>query len=327
MDKLILAGDVGGTKTALALYDRAGGPRRPRAEATFPSAGSASLVDIVRRFLAGRQVEVERASIGVAGPIEDNRVRVTNLPWEVDGRTLSAALAGAPVHLLNDLQATAHAVPFLEGSDLMTLQAGQPIKEGPMAVVAPGTGLGVGFLLWDGSRHVPHASEGGHVDFAPVGALQGALLAYLRARFAHVSNERVCSGIGVPNIYAFLKDSGQATEPDWLRERLAAAADQTPVIFDAAQQQEAAICMLTLDLFVNILARVAGDLALVVLATGGVYIGGGIPPRIAGKLQEPAFLKAFTDKGRFAGFMERAPLHIILKRDAALFGAACHALQ
>lgn len=325
--KVILAGDIGGTKTALALCSREEDARHFRVQATFPSHSYPSLDAIVREFLTGKDVDVERASIGVAGPVVNNCARITNLPWLVDGHVLSLTLGGAPVRLLNDLESLACAIPNLEPSDLETLNEGQLQEHGALAVIAPGTGLGEAFLVWHGGRYVPCPSEGGHSDFAPSGPTQRDLLGYLEARLGHVSNERVCAGASVPNIYAFLRDSGRATEPDWLRDKLAAVTDQTPIIVQTALEGNADICVQTLHLFVAILGSRAGSLALTVLATGGVYVGGGIPPRIVSKLRGPAFMNAFASKGRLSDLVSHMPVYVILRPDAALFGAACHGLE
>ena len=323
--RLFLAGDIGGTKTALAIFSTETGPRRPLARATFPSADYASLEAIVQAFMAGQAAKIAWASIDVAGPVIEGRVQVTNLPWVVDAHSLSQVL-GAPVHLLNDLESIALAIPFLEPADLETLNVGQPEPHKPLAVVAPGTGLGEAILVWDGTRYRPLASEGGHTDFGPTNPAQLELLSYLLPRFDHVSYERVCAGIGLPNIYAYLKDSGRFAEPDWLREQLASARDATPIIVRAALKGTAPICAETLDMFVSILGSEASNLAIKVLATGGVYLGGGIPPRILPKLKEQTFMQSFTHKGRFSDLLSRIPVHVILHSEAALLGAACYGL-
>jgi glucokinase len=282
---------------------------------------------LVCEFLSQVDVEVERASFGVAGPVVAGRASITNLPWVMDEEQLQAALHLSSVRLLNDLAAIAHAVPFLESADLHTLNEGQPAPDGNIAVVAPGTGLGEAFLTWDGSRYRPHASEGGHADFAPTNPLEIELLRYLHDRFEHVSYERVCSGRGLPNIYAFLKDSGYADEPAWLAEELAAADDPTPVIVNTALARECELCVATLDTFVSILGAEAGNLALKVLASGGVYLGGGIPPRILPALEQGPFMQAFRNKGRMSDLLVRFPVHVILNPKVALLGAACHGLE
>lgn len=325
--RLLLAGDIGGTKTALAIFSSENGPRRPLAQANFSSGDYDALESIVAQFLTGKNARITQASFGIAGPVVCGRAQVTNLPWVVDEQSLSQALDGVPVRLLNDLDAIAHAVPFLEPSDLETLNPGQPEEHGSLAVIAPGTGLGEASLVWDGTRYKTFPSEGGHADFAPTTQTEVELLSYLLLRFDHVSYERVCSGKGLPNLYAFLKESGRFAEPDWLREQLASARDPTPIIVQAAIENKAEISTQTLELFVSILGSEAGNLALKVLATGGVYLGGGMPRRILSKLKAPTFMQSFTRKGRFSDLLTRVPVHVILNPQVALLGAACHGLE
>lgn len=326
---MLLAGDIGGTKTNLAVFSPEDGLRDPLAEATFPSVHYPSLEALVREFLSQVDLKVERASFGVAGPVVAGRATITNLPWVMEETQLREALKLSSVRLLNDLAAIAHAVPFLEPADVHTLNEGEPAPGGTIAVIAPGTGLGEAFLTWDGSRYRPHASEGGHADFAPTNPLEVELLRYLQDRFEHVSYERVCSGRGLPNIYAFLRDSGYADEPARLAEQLAVADDPTPVIVNAAFDGErpCGLCVATLSAFVSILGAEAGNLALKVLATGGVYLGGGISPRILPALEQEQFMQAFRNKGRMADLLARFPVHVILNPRVALLGAACHGLE
>jgi glucokinase len=325
---MLLAGDVGGTKTKLAVFAEERGPRDPLAEATFPSKDYRGLKAIVEAFLARHDAEVERACFGVAGPVIENRVEITNLQWHVDAAELQEALGFSSVVLLNDLAATANGVPFLEPEELHTLYEGQHDPTGAIAVVAPGTGLGEAFLTWDEDdrRYRPHASEGGHTDFGPVTPRQIQLLRYLWARFEHVSYERICSGMGIPNIYTYFKGGAYAEEPDWLAEALAEADDPTPVIVNAALEEKSELCTLTLDTFLAVLGAEAGNLALKVMATGGVYLGGGIPPRILPALEEGPFLEAFRSKGRHADLLARVPVRVILNPEVALLGAACYGL-
>lgn len=333
----LLAGDIGGTKTNLGIFSAEAGPRDPLVEATFPSASYPSLKAIVREFLSRTDLEVEQATLGVAGPLVEGRATVTNLPWVVDEQELRETFDLSSVRLLNDLQAIAASVPFLEPPDLHTLgrygdlpyNEGDPVPGGAIAIIAPGTGLGEAFLTWDGARYRPHASEGGHVDFAPTNAVELDLLRYLKERFEHVSYERICSGRGLPNIYAFLRDTGRAEEPPWLAEQLAAAADPAPVITNAALHADkpCRLCSDTLDLFVSVLGAEAGNLALKVMATGGVYLGGGIPPRILPALEGDRFLRAFRRKGRMSDVLAHVPVHVILNPKVALLGAACHGLE
>ena len=326
---ILLAGDIGATKTNLAIMSSEAGPRTPLAEATFPSANYPSLEAVAREFLSQVEWQVERACFGVAGPVVSGRVSITNLPWLIDEGNLQDALRLSTVYLLNDLESIANGVPALEPADLYTLNVGQPAPGGAIAVIAPGTGLGEGFLTWDGARYRPHPSEGGHTDFAPTNPLQVELLRYLQGRFEHVSYERVCSGLGLPNIYAYLKDSGYATEPNWLAGRLAATDDPTPVIVSAALDRERScdLCISTLDVFVSILGAEAANLALKVLATGGVYLGGGIPPRILPFLQKGLFLESFRRKGRLSDLPVHMPVHVILNPKVALLGAARYGLE
>ncbi len=327
---MLLAGDIGATKTKLAILSEDKGPREPLFQATFASKDYAGLAAMVQEFLDQVDVDVDRASFGVAGPVIEDRVEVTNLPWTVDAAALRDALGFRSVQLLNDLAAIANGVLLLEPGEIHTLQKGRRDPTGAIAVVAPGTGLGEAFLTWDqdDQRYRPHASEGGHTDFGPTTPRQIQLLRYLWARYEHVSYELVCSGIGIPNLYAYYKGGGYAPEPDWLAERLAAAEDPTPVIVNAALDDETPceLCALTLETFVSILGAEAGNLALKVMATGGVYLGGGIPPRILPALQQGRFLDAFRNKGRHSAMMERVPVHVILKSEVAILGVACYVL-
>ncbi len=328
---MLLAGDIGGTKTTLAIFSKEEGPREALAQRTFPSRGYEGLDGIVEEFLGQIDAEVSSAAFGVAGPVIGRRVEVTNLPWVIDAIQLEKALGLSPVRLLNDLAAIASGVPFLEPDEMRTLQATQPDPEGAIAVVAPGTGLGEAFLTWDQDtgRYLPHASEGGHTDFGPTTPRQIQLLRYLWARHDHVSYELVCSGMGIPNLYAYFRSGGYAEEPDWLAEELSEADDPTPVIVQAALDEErpCELCQLVLDTFVSILGAEAGNLALKVMATGGVYLGGGIPPRIIPSLEQGDFLEAFRAKGRHSDLMERMPVHVILNPEVALLGAACYGLE
>jgi glucokinase len=294
---------------------------------TFPSGDYASLEALVGEFLSQVDMSISRASFGVAGPVVAGRAKITNLPWEMAEDHLQETL-GFPVRLLNDLEAIAYAVPFLQADDLETLNAGEATQEGSMAVIAPGTGLGEAYLVWDGTRYQPHASEGGHADFAPSNRLEVDLLCYLQKRLGHVSYERVCSGQGIANIYRFLRQAGYE-EPAWLAERLSTAADLAPIVTSVAldEKRSCEICETALRVFVSILGAEAGNMALKVLATGGVYLGGGIPPRILAALKQGEFMEAFCYKGRFSALMTRMPVHVVLNPKAALLGAACYGLE
>jgi glucokinase len=326
---MFLAGDIGGTKTRLAIFSVENGPMDPLREATFTSAHYPSLESIVRQFLHDVSLPVERAAFGVAGPVMGDQVTTTNLPWEIDARALQSALDLESVKLLNDLAAIAHAVPRLGPADLYALNEGKQVPGGAIGVIAPGTGLGEAFLTWDGRQYRTHASEGGHVDFGPTNALQSKLLEFFRGRLDHVSYERVCSGLGIPNLFTFVTESGHAEKPAWLVDRLAAAADPTPIIVGAALDTDrpCRACVETLNLFVSILGAEAGNLALKVMATGGIFLGGGIPPRILDPLKQPRFMEAFVKKGRFSKLLVDIPVHVILNPKSALLGAACYGFE
>lgn len=323
---MLLAGDIGGTKTVLALFTAEEGPHRPISEIRFNSGKYETLATIVEEFLSQTSEWPEIATFGVAGPVHDEIVRVTNLPWVVDSSKLRQVLQINDVYLINDLEAIAYSIPALDKDDLENVKPGNRQFDGPIAVIAPGTGLGEAFLFWDGHRYRPVPSEGGHTDFAPATPLELELLKYLQPRLGHVSYERVCSGLGIPNIYAFFRDTKISEEPAWLKEELEAADDQTPIIFKYAKEGKAEICKSTVSLFLAILGSEAGNLVLQVLATGGVFLGGGIPPRILPELRGDVFLKAFTEKGRFTDFLMNVPVNVIMNSKAALFGAANHGL-
>ncbi len=322
---MLLAGDIGGTKTNLAVFSSETELRVPLVEATFPSARYPSLEMLVQEFLSQISFPIDRASFGVAGPVLAGRATITNLPWVIEERQLRKVLNISSVRLLNDLDAIAHMVPSLQPIDLYTVNEGHPPPDGTLAVIAPGTGLGEAFLTWNETRYRIHASEGGHTDFAPSSSLEAELLLFLFKRFPHVSYERVCSGWGLPNIYTFLKESGYAEEPSWLTSQIAAAPDPTVVIVNTALNAESpsALCTAALNTFISILGAEAGNLALKVLATGGVYLGGGIPPRILSLLNKGQFMEAFKRKGRFTELVTRIPVHVILNPKVALLGAAC----
>jgi glucokinase len=324
---VLLAGDVGATKTNLGIFSSERGPREPLAEATFSSGQYASLVELAGEFLAQANLKVDHAVFGVAGPVVGDQATITNLSWVIGEAELKEKLRLKLVVLLNDLEAVAHGVPLLKPKDLHTLNKGKQAPGGAKAVIAPGTGLGEAFLTWDGAQYRAHASEGGHTDFAPTNPLEGNLLDYLRDQWGHVSYERICSGMGIPNIYAFLRDSGHTDEPAWLAEQLAAADDPTAFIVTAALENKAQLCIDTLNLFCSVLGAEAGNMALTVMATGGIYLGGGIPPRITSVLEQSPFMKAFCNKGRLSELMTRIPVYVTLNPKIALIGAAFYGLE
>ena len=325
-DAMVLAGDIGGTKTNLGFFVR--GRRRPSLKVleTFPNKEASGLDDVLERFLGRHPGDVDRVCFGVAGPVAGGRCRVTNLPWEISAPRIGRRFGWPHVGLLNDLAATALAVPYLTGRELTALNGARPRKTQPIGLVAPGTGLGESLLLFMNGRYVPVASEGGHADFAPNSPVEVKLWDYLRRRFGHVSCERVLSGPGLVNLYAFLKDEGQYGEPAWLRKAMTSF-DPPGVVTENALSGKSSLCGAALDLFVSILGAVAGNLALTGMTSGGLYLGGGIPRRILPALRGESFMRSFTDKGRYRGFLEKVPVRVILNEQAALLGAAVKALE
>src|SRR5215469_2328834 len=324
---MLIAGDIGGTKTDLAIYSPESGPHAPLVQTEVHSADYPSLQAMVKEFLSRVKMSVDVASFDVAGPVINGRAKVTNLPWVMDEESLARDLKLDAVHLMNDLEAVARSVPVLRPEDLITINNGEPVVNGPIAIIAPGTGLGESFLTWDGSQYVAHSSEGGHADFAATDERQIRLLRFLLPRWGHVGVERVCSGIGVPNIYEFLRDGEQIPERPEAAELIASAKDHTKAIVAAAMDPNhpSELCRATIDMLVSILAAEAGNLALKVLATGGVYIAGGVALHLLELLEDSHFMQAFTNKGRFKDLMGRMPIHVITTR-AALVGAATYGL-
>ena len=327
-DIIVLAGDIGGTKTELAVYSSQSSLRRPLAKEKFPSRDYSGLEVIIEKFLSTRDIHIDRAAFGVAGPVVGGRAKITNLPWVMEEAALAKTLGVQSVCLLNDVTAFANAVVVLDENDLYVIQEASPATGGTMAVVAPGTGLGEAFLVWDGTGYRAFASEGGHADFAPAGPEQSGLLAYLADRYDHVSYERVCSGMGLANIYAYFKDTGYTGDPDCPARKVPAGQDPVPEIIRGAldKNRPCGLCRKTLEVFVSVLGAEAGNMALKTMATGGVCLGGGIPPRILPLLESGAFLEAFVRKGRMTELMEKIPVSVILHPEAALLGAARHAM-
>lgn len=320
---MILAGDVGGTKTVLALFEEGAEGLRLHREATYPSRSASRFEDLCERFLgeAGGP-PVRAACFGIAGAVVEGRVRATNLPWEVDEAGLASTLGIARVRLLNDLEAAAYGVLIAPPESLVCLQPGRPRPGGAtLALIAAGTGLGEAIMAWDGQHHQVIASEGGHADFAPRTELEAALWAYLHREFGHVSYERVLSGPGLYNVYRFLRQHRRVPEPPWLAERLRAG-DPSAAVSEAGLGGRDPICAEALDLFVSVYGAEAGNLALKALAVGGVFVGGGIAPKILPKLQESGFVAAFCDKGRLTDLMRSIPVHAVRDPRTPLLGAA-----
>jgi glucokinase len=317
-----LVGDIGGTKTSLALFSQEHGANVPYFKETFSSTEFESLEEILSKYLTGKKAQIGAATLDIAGPIYEGRTRVTNLPWIIETEKVSEALGNIPVLLLNDLVATAAAIPYLQPSDYKQIKPGNPEKQGAIGIVSIGTGLGEAFLTWSGSRYHAYPSEGGHTSFSPQTTEEQELLALLGKRFDHVSFERVGSGMGLPNIYQFVKETNPTDEPDWLRNELARVNDPTPVIIRSALDQSSTICQKSLEMFVGILGNEAGNLALKIMATAGIFLAGGISPKIQSMFGE-TFIRRFMQKGRHSTYLEQIPIYLITKAEVTLFGAAC----
>ena len=321
----MLAGDIGGTKTNLALFSVHGEKLRSESFRSFLSKRYSGLEPVLQEFLAVDKHSIDSACFGIAGPVVDGKVKTPNLPWMVDSSGLSHSLKLDSVGLLNDLEATAYGIFTLENEEFHTLNEGIMRHSGNKALIAAGTGLGQAILYDDGCHFRPLASEGGHGDFAPRNDLEIELLRYLIGRFRHVSYERVLSGPGLFNIYRFFKENRGLEEPKWLTERLSTGDDPNAVITKAALANEAEICVKMLDLFVSLYGAEAGNLALRAKSVRGLYVGGGIAPKILDKLKDGTFMRSFVDKGRYADLLAAIPVQVVLNDQAALRGAAYYA--
>jgi glucokinase len=323
---VIRGGDVGGTKCNLALFSERCGALVEGEGRRYSSHAHTRFEDVISEFLRSvvepAGIVLTAAGFGVAGPIHQGVAVATNLPWRVESRNLAVLLKLPKVALLNDLEATAYGIAALGPKDLEVLNTGAPEARGLQAVIAAGTGLGEAGLYWDGIAHRPFSSEGGHADFSPRNELEDALLLYLRKRFGgHVSWERILSGPGLHNVYDFLRDTKRGAEEPWLREAMEKQ-DPSAVISHAALEKKSPLCVQALDLFVTLYGCEAGNLALKLLATGGLFVGGGIAPKILPKLREPAFMDAFLAKGRMRAVLEQVPVRVVLNDHTALLGAA-----
>jgi len=315
----VLGGDIGGTKVNLATFEWRDGRLSCVRTDSYHSLDLDGLPAALERFLGRGAPPLDAAAFGVAGPVQNDRAQITNLPWSVDGENLRSVLGVRRVKLINDLEATAYGVLTLEPADMLVLNAGRAAP-GNAALIAAGTGLGEGLLFWDGTQYHPAPSEGGHADFAPRDDLEAELLVFLRRRYQHVSYERLLSGPGLVNIYEFLRDTSRGDEPPAFARRLQEE-DPAAAISHAALQGAPQLCVLALDLFTAIYGAEAGNLALKLMATGGVYVGGGIAPKIQTKLTDGTFMAAFRDKGRMSFLMDLMPVRVILKETTALNGA------
>lgn len=325
---MLLAGDIGGTKTALGIFSEEQGAHTALAESEVHSADYGSLESIAKEFLLKAGLKVDRACFGISGPVLAGRAKITNLPWIVDQASIAKELNLETVHLLNDLEATACAVPGLRPEDVETLSVGAPVKQANIAVFAPGTGLGEAFLTWDGKEYRAHSSEGGHADFAPTNEIQMRLLGYMRQRFEHVSCERVCSGVGIPYVYDFFRDGEKTEERSSITDRIAMAGDRTKAIIQAALDgaDPSPRCAATIETVISIMGSEAGNLALKVLAVGGVYLAGGIAVHLEPALKTPRFLQSFGRKGRLTEVMSRIPVHLMTGK-VGIAGAAAYGLR
>lgn len=322
---LVLAGDVGGTSTRLAYFEADGNKLTPLFEKRFSSRESASLEDLLGTFAAGKDLTADKACFGIAGPVLQGRVRTPNLPWSVDSARLAQALGMPAVELINDLEANAFGIDLLGPDDLVVLNRGVPEPTGTIGVVSAGTGLGEALAYWDGRAHRPLHSEGGHADFAPRTELEAELLLFLRAEHGRVSTERVVSGPGLRNIYRFLRDVRHLPESPAVAKAMQDG-DPSAAISRAALAGECPLCDQALDLFVSLYGAEAGNVALRGFCTGGIYLGGGIAPKIIERLKGPGFMLAFTAKGRLSPLLENIPVRVILNERTALLGAARRAL-
>jgi glucokinase len=325
-DALVLAGDIGGTKTNLGLFLQGEKRPVPKVLETYASKEAPRLEDIIQRFVEKHPLPVFKACFGIAGPVIDAKSKTTNLPWSVSADRIRKQFHFQSTRLINDLTATALAIPLLSADECFPLNSAVSEKDQNIALVAPGTGLGQALLVFDRDRYVPVPSEGGHADFAPANETQAELWQYLYQRYGHVSIERVLCGPGLVNIYTWLQASGRFQESEWLKHKLKEI-DPARAITEGALEQNDALCQAALNLFVSIFGAVAGNLALTGMTTGGVYLGGGIPPKILSKLKQNTFMQAFADKGRFKNLLESIPVRVILNDSAALLGAAHCAFQ
>jgi len=323
---VILAGDIGGTKTNLGLFVK--GKTRPIARVieTYSNRGEKHLVQLVTRFLKSHPAKITRVCLGIAGPVINGRSSTTNLPWEVSESDLRSRFKWRSVRLINDLETTANAIPLLRRNELLALNQARIRNKQNIALMAPGTGLGQALLVYHKGHHFPIASEGGHADFSPNNNEELGLWEYLHQKYGHVSTERVVSGPGLINIYNWLKHSKTFSEPMWLAEKMKTV-DPARVIAQSALDKKNKLCMKTLELFVSALGSAAGNLALAGLTLGGLYLAGGIPPKIIPKINPEDFMRSFTNKGRFKHVMEKIPVRVIINDKAALLGAARYALE
>ncbi len=328
---MILAGDVGGTKVDLALCNFQNGKLLTVQEHKYHAKDFPGLKEIVENFLVecgqtlGQPVDVLAACFGVPGPVRHGRLKLTNLPWVLDSAQLRVDLKIEHVFLINDLEANGYGINELAPDQILVLSKGDPGAVGNRGLIAAGTGLGEAILVWNGHRHLPMASEGGHGDFAARSEEEIGLLRYLQKIVGgRVSSERVISGLGLANVYAYCRDVKGLEEPPWLKDRMREE-DPNAVIGELGESGASELCVETLDIFVSAYGAEAGNLALKILSVGGMYVGGGIAPKLLKKMQDGTFMRAFTDKGRLSDLLVQTPVRLILESRAALMGAAAYA--
>lgn len=323
---IILAGDIGGTKTNLAIFTVIGDTLTIGRNERFSSSSYPGLNAILREFLVGEKRHILAACFGVPGPVKNGRAKPTNLTWGVDAAEIAEEFSITYVSILNDLAANAYGISELKPADFAVIQEGAPDAEGNRCVVSPGTGLGEGGLFWDGKKHRVWACEGGHTDFAPRNDLEIALLEYLIKQYGHVSYERVVSGMGIENIYKFLRDTGRGKEQPKIAAEMKLH-DPSLTISRHAEAGDCSMCVQTIEIFLSCLGAEAGNMALKAMATGGVYLGGGIPAKMLNQIKNVGFVHAFNDKGRLSALMQTMPVRVVLNDQAALLGAARYALD
>ncbi len=323
---MILAGEIGATRTRLAAFETSGNNLQQVVEKIYLSQEHSGLAEIITDFRRTEGVPVHSACFGVAGPVQAGRSKISNLPWTIDSRELAKQLNLASVGLLNDLEANAYGLDALESKDFITLNEGSADAEGNRAVLSARTGLGVAGLYWDGFRHHPFACEGGHTDFAPRDALEMELLAYLQKKYDRVSCERILSGPGIKNIYDFLRDTKREDEPQSLKEQMGNVADAPALISQLALENKSAICDRTLSIFVSIFGGETGNCALQFMTTGGIFLGGSIAAKIVPRMRDPVFIESFLSKGRMEPLLKQMPVKIVLNDNAGIIGAARYTL-
>lgn len=323
---MILAGEIGATRTRLAAFQTEANTLQQVVEKIYMSQEHGDLPGIITDFVRTEGIPVQSACFGVAGPVQNGRSKISNLPWTIDSRELAKQLRLNSVGLLNDLEAYAYGIEALESKDFVTLSEGSEDAEGNQAVISARTGLGLAGLYWDGFRHHPFACEGGHADFSPRDAVEMELLANLQNKYGRISYERILSGPGIKNIYDFLRDSKKEEEPQWLKDQIASAPDAPALISKLALENKTPICDRTLSIFVSVYGGETGNCALNFMTRGGIFLGGSIAAKIVPKMKDPVFMKSFLDKGRMEPLLKQVPVKIVLNDNSGLIGAARYTL-